>query len=177
MSDPLDDARAIRVTELMNDFRTIHFNIVGLRAEPAPNEQFCEGYVVMSQCLADAQALLNSPPDRPELQNTGESVKRELQRFIVDASARRFQAHKIYLRMAAARRWVLRRTQLLQGQKLSTQHVNDLRAATEALHSELAGITDNAVVNDLRSADMRAGYWLDEDPSLSAIQSWMSSQN
>ncbi|KAL2360500.1 hypothetical protein RJZ56_006633 [Blastomyces dermatitidis] len=164
----------------MNDFRTIHINIAGLRTEPTPNEQFSEGYVVMNQCLADAQTLLNSSLDIPEIQgssNEGESVTLDLQRLIIDASARRFQAHKIYLRMAAASRWVLRRTQVLQGQKMSAQHVNDLRAASEALHTELADITDNAVVNDLRSADMRSGYWLGEDPSLSTIQSWIRSQN
>ncbi|KLJ06603.1 hypothetical protein EMPG_17904 [Blastomyces silverae] len=164
----------------MNDFRTIHINIVGLRTDPAPNEQFSEGYVVMNQCLVDAQTLLNSSLNIPEIQgssNEGESVKLDLQRLIVDASARRFQAHKIYLRMAAASRWVLRRTQVLQGQKMSAQHVNDLGAASQALLTELADITDNAVVNDLRSADMRSGYWLDEDPSLSGIQSWIRSQN
>lgn len=32
-----------------------------------------------------------------------------LTRIIIDASARRHQAHKIYLRVAAAKRWVLNR--------------------------------------------------------------------
>jgi hypothetical protein len=34
-------------------------------------------------------------------------------RVIIDASARRFQAHKLYLRVAAARRWVIHRYNVL----------------------------------------------------------------
>ncbi|EEH04843.1 conserved hypothetical protein [Histoplasma capsulatum var. duboisii H88] len=180
MSDPLNDARALRVTELMNDFRTIHINIVQLRTDPAPEEQFSEGYVVMNQCLADAQTLLNSSFDIAQIQGSStesENAKANLQRVIVDASARRFQAHKIYLRMAAASRWVLRRNQILQGQKMSAQHVSGLRSASEALHTELVAITDSVVVNDLRSADVRAGYWLVDDPPLSTILNWIRSQH
>jgi hypothetical protein len=39
-------------------------------------------------------------------------------RIILDASCRRFQAHKIYLRAAAARRWAINRASA-QGQKPS----------------------------------------------------------
>ncbi|KAG5296762.1 hypothetical protein I7I48_05684 [Histoplasma ohiense] len=79
--------------------------------------------------------------------------------------------------MAAASRWVLRRNQILQGQKMSAQHVSGLRSASEALHTELVAITDSVVVNDLRSADVRAGYWLVDDPPLSTILNWIRSQH
>ncbi|OJD17741.1 hypothetical protein AJ78_02207 [Emergomyces pasteurianus Ep9510] len=178
-TDGLNDARALRVTELMNDFRTIHLNIVQLRTDPSPMEQFSEGYIVMNQCLAEAQSLLNLPfntsSQGPSIEDDS-VVKAHLQRVIVDASARRFRAHRIYLRMAAARRWVLRRSQALQGQKPTAQNISDIREASEALNSELAGITDDFVVNDLRSADARAGYWLNEDPPLSTILNWIYSQ-
>lgn len=38
-------------------------------------------------------------------------------RIILDASAKRFQAHKIYLQVAAARRWVTNRTEVLRSPK------------------------------------------------------------
>ena len=34
---------------------------------------------------------------------------------------------------------------------------------------ELSEVTDQHVFSDLQSADMRAGYWLNEDPPLSTI--------
>ena len=45
----------------------------------------------------------------------------ELYRVILDASVRRFQAHKIYLRVAAAKRWVLNRNEALSRRGHSPQ--------------------------------------------------------
>ncbi|OAX81886.1 hypothetical protein ACJ72_03770 [Emergomyces africanus] len=178
-TDGFNDARALRITELMNDFRTIHLNIASLKKDPPPMEQFSEGYAVMNQCLADAQSLLNLPfntSSQGPSTDDDRVVKAHLQSIIVDASARRFRAHRIYLRMAAASRWVLRRSQALQGQKPSAQNISDSQPASDALHSELAAITDDFVVADLRSADVRAGYWLCEDPPLNTILNWIYSQ-
>lgn len=38
---------------------------------------------------------------------------------------------------------------------------------------ELAQITDQYVVSDLRTADLRAGHWIDDDPSLATILRWI----
>lgn len=38
---------------------------------------------------------------------------------------------------------------------------------------ELSQVTNQHVVADLRAADMRAGHWLDEDPSLEMILNWI----
>jgi hypothetical protein len=118
---------------------------------------------------------------------------------MLDASARRFQAHKIYLKAAAARRWVMSRTQALQGRKPNGRHTEGLNAANEALRSvrdlsayqepanrqvanpngllqDLSEVTDTHVMNDLRAADQRAGYWLSEDPSLNKILDWIRSR-
>lgn len=71
--------------------------------------------------------------------DTGSHVTEEDQetdqglRIILDASTRRLQAHKIYLRAAAAMRWVQLRTQLLRGEKPSSRHVNGLRAIDQRL--------------------------------------------
>lgn len=41
---------------------------------------------------------------------------------------------------------------------------------------ELADITDESVVADLRTADRRKNYWLDEDPSLDRMLAWIRRQ-
>lgn len=97
-------------------------------------------------------------------------------RVIIDSSARRFQAHKIYLRAAAARRWAINRASILRGQRPSVQHAAALKAANTTLQQELAQITDQHVVSDLRAADLRAGHWLEDDPSLDVIQRWIQGQ-
>lgn len=38
---------------------------------------------------------------------------------------------------------------------------------------ELAQVTDQYVVSDLRAADQRAGHWVDDDPSLDTIRRWI----
>ncbi|PGH06563.1 hypothetical protein AJ79_06502 [Helicocarpus griseus UAMH5409] len=178
MADGLNDARAIRVTELMNDFRTLHQHIAQLKRDPPPGEAGEEGYVLMRQCILEAQTLLSLGFNvQPTQGSSAEAEKVQLQRVIVDASARRFQAHKIYLKMAAASRWVTNRAQVLQGQKMSAQHVAGLRAVSQTLHSEVAAITDSSVVDNLRTADINAGYWLGDDPSLSTILNWIRTQN
>ena len=41
---------------------------------------------------------------------------------------------------------------------------------------ELSQITDDHVMSDLRGADRRKAYWVDEDPSLDRILSWIRMQ-
>jgi len=40
---------------------------------------------------------------------------------------------------------------------------------------ELNTITDERVVSDLRTADYQAGHWLQEDPPLHTVLSWIRS--
>jgi hypothetical protein len=54
-------------------------------------------------------------------------------RIILDASARRFQAHKIYLRAAATKRWAMNREKVLQGRKPSSVSPADLKAIDDSL--------------------------------------------
>lgn len=139
-------------------------------------------------------------------------------RIVLDASTRRFQAHKIYLRAAAGMRWVQLRKQVLSGHANSDKltaalsavdtrlravsyiHVidqHDLRKShvpgaaraphpyqafdlqtsfTNTVFQELTNITDESVVNDLRDADRRKNYWLDEDPALERMLAWIRRQ-
>lgn len=58
-----NEARALRVLEIMNDFRTLQVHITSLvsRPEATPPDQasqYLEGYAVLRQCNAQAQAIL-----------------------------------------------------------------------------------------------------------------------
>lgn len=68
------------------------------------------------------------------------------------------------------------RASTLQGQRAGAQHAAALKSATTTLHQDLARITDTYAVSDLRAADMRAGHWLDDDPSLEAIRRWVGAR-
>lgn len=58
-----NEARALRVMEIMNDFRTLQVHITSLvtRPDSTPPDQaayYLSGYVVLRQCTAEAQAIL-----------------------------------------------------------------------------------------------------------------------
>lgn len=58
-----NEARALRVLEVMNDFRTLQTHITSLvtRADASPPDQsayYLGGYTVLRQCNAEAQAIL-----------------------------------------------------------------------------------------------------------------------
>lgn len=50
------------------------------------------------------------------------------------------------------------------------------RMLIEHHEQELQRITDETVVTDLRTADRRKGYWLDEDPALDRMLAWIRMQ-
>lgn len=61
--DPENEARALRVLEIMNDFRTLqqHIRAQVTRTEASPPDQsayYRDGYVILRQANADAQAIL-----------------------------------------------------------------------------------------------------------------------
>ncbi|GAD99015.1 conserved hypothetical protein [Paecilomyces variotii No. 5] len=179
MADGLNDARAVRVAELINDYRTLQLHISQQRMEVPAQEQSEEGFVVMRECINAAQRLLSSQYNLASIQNGGdpEAQKVQLQRVILDGSVRRFQAHKIYLRIAAARRWAINRANVLRGERPSERHAAQLRRVNDILRQELTSITDQHVASDLRAADVRAGHWLDDDPSLATIMDYIRSHS
>jgi len=245
--EPENEARALRVLEIMNDFRTLQVHITSLvtRAEASPPDQasyYLDGYVVIRQCSAEAQAILathynpgNLGVEPGNIPGT-EVQKATLQRILLDSSTRRFsvsaptmmigsrsltlrQAHKIYLRAAAGMRWIQLRQQASSGSLSPDKKAQVLRALDtrirqvcaifvpgddrrdrhdqhlhtwkdllhtsirhrSALHiltssQELSNITDESVVNDLRDADRRKNYWVDEDPTLERMLAWIRRQ-
>ncbi|KAF7114069.1 hypothetical protein CNMCM5793_007049 [Aspergillus hiratsukae] len=178
MADGLNQARALRVTEIINDYRTLLIHIPQQNVEVPPGDAHEEGYVVLRDSIAAARTLMSASYSTravPTQASREETERAELQRVILDASARRFQAHKIYLRATAARRWAIHRQNVLRGQRPGPQHASQLKAVNDSFRQELQQITDAHVVADLRAADVRAGHWLDDDPSLSAIQALIRS--
>lgn len=185
----------------MNDYRTLLLHIFEQQISIPQEDYNEEGFVVLRQCHTAAQQLLSSDYQPCPVSGNGdaETEKAELQRYlhlpsttfnpfqqssnnhtfngrvIIDSSTRRFQAHKIYLQAAAARRWSMTREKILgtNGQRPTAAHTPALEAAQTTLRQELARVTDDHVVTDLRAADLRSGYWLDDDPSLHTMRRWI----
>jgi hypothetical protein len=57
----VNQARAMRVAEIMTDFRNIQNYIASIRTNPSAEEYGEEGYVMLRQCIVQAQALLSQP--------------------------------------------------------------------------------------------------------------------
>ncbi|KAF6218520.1 hypothetical protein HO133_005869 [Letharia lupina] len=176
MADGLNEARALRVTEILQDYQNIQRRIVQFQANPPRDECNEIGYSSLRQCHTEARTLLNVPYP-PEMlhppSGPNEAEKRQLQRVIIDASARRLQAHNIFLRAAVAIKWVQRRQSILQGRKPQNGHLQALRQADATMRNELAAITNERIANAFRTADQQAGYWLHDDPSLQTILGWI----
>lgn len=143
----------MRLAEIINDFRTLLIHIPQQNVSAPPEDAREEGFTVMRECLSAARNLMASnymPSGVPSGASNEEAEKMELQRYaapfatlpggrdqlrltdsnrvILDGSARRFQAHRIYLRIAAAKRWAHHRSNVLRGQRPTTQHSAQLTA-------------------------------------------------
>ncbi|KAG9197849.1 hypothetical protein B5807_11323 [Epicoccum nigrum] len=172
MSDGLNGVRAMRVAEIMTDFRNLQHYLSQLRATPTAEEYYLEGYSLLRACSTEAQTILQTPfsattgtsPSDPERE------KQQLKTIITDAAVRRFQCQRAYLRAHAGLRWMNSRYSILQGQRPNASHHATLQQVDNTLRTELLAITDTYVDSTLRNQDASQGKWLVEDPSLSQIQ-------
>lgn len=57
----VNDARAMRVAEIMTDFRNLQHYLSQLRATPTAEEYYLEGYSLLRQCTSEAQTILQTP--------------------------------------------------------------------------------------------------------------------
>ncbi|KAF2273125.1 uncharacterized protein EI97DRAFT_190397 [Westerdykella ornata] len=172
MSDGLNDARAIRITEIVTDFRHLQYFLSQLRPTPTAEEYYLEGYSLLRQCTSEAHSILTTPfsVSAPAPGDDVERQKQQLRSVIVDAAVRRFQAQRVYLRAQAGLRWVNTRNSILRGQKQNASHLRALQEADDSLRQELRAITDECVESTLRNQDTAQGKWLAEDPTLAQIQ-------
>ncbi|CRG85950.1 hypothetical protein PISL3812_02953 [Talaromyces islandicus] len=160
----------------MNDYRTLQLHISQQTAGVSTGDSQLDGQRVLAQGIAAARQLLAAgfaSAPVPDSGNSAELEKTQLRQVMLDASVRRFQAHKIYLRIAAAKRWVIHHNELLRSTP-ADQRAARLRDITQTLQNDLNRITDQSIYSDLRQADVRAGLWVDEDPPLAAISMWIS---
>ncbi|GAP85838.1 hypothetical protein SAMD00023353_1401350 [Rosellinia necatrix] len=175
--DGLNDYRTVRVAEVLSDFRTLQYYIAAAPTEPLHNDDYqTEGWAALRQCALDGQHILNCAADVMVPQTTGgedEQSKAELKQVLLDAIARRHEAQKIYLRQAAAQRWVEYREQVLQGGRPSSSNRRQLKACDDQLRTELSQITDAGIYQELQTSDQNMDRWTAEDPSLRAVQRWI----
>ncbi|KAI0833126.1 hypothetical protein F5Y06DRAFT_307329 [Hypoxylon sp. FL0890] len=175
--DGLNDYRTARVAEVLSDFRTLQYYIAAAPVDP-PNAEdyYTEGWAALRQCAIDGQHILNCAADVTVPRAHGgeaEQAKAELKQILLDAYARRHEGQKIYLRQAAAQRWIEYRESVLQGQRPNSSHRRQLRACDDQLRGELSQITDDAIYQELRTSDMNMGRWTAEDPSLRSVLRWV----
>ncbi|KAK1654146.1 hypothetical protein BDP81DRAFT_78712 [Colletotrichum phormii] len=175
--DGLNDYRTTRVAEVLSDFRTLQYYIAAAPTDPNNMEDYyTEGWAALRQCSLDGQHILNCAADTSVPQASGgtlEQEKAELRQCLLDAFSRRHECQKIYLRQAAAQRWVTNRDGILQGARPNSRNQSHLRACDQQLRAELATITDETIYNELQASDATMGRWTAEDPSQRGVQRWL----
>ncbi|PNS19075.1 hypothetical protein CAC42_1811 [Sphaceloma murrayae] len=171
MADGLNQIRAMRVAEIMQDFRNAQTYMAGIRLQVPRQDANLEGYLVLRQCLSEAQQLTNQPYTATSSNPRGdaEREKAQLRQIIMDASLRRFKAQKLFMRVVACQRWIAARNALLKGGIARAEHTRALAQITHAFRTEMGTITDARVEHTLRAADTAQGKWLAEDPSLTIM--------
>ncbi|TIC92778.1 hypothetical protein CH35J_010296 [Colletotrichum higginsianum] len=175
--DGLNMYRTIRVGEVLSDFRTLQYYIAAAPTDPTNMEDYyTEGWAALRQCSLDGQHILDCAADTSVPTVNGgplEQEKAELNQCMLDSFARRHECQKIYLRQAAAQRWIGNRDGVLQGGRPNSRNGSHLRACDQQLRVELSTITDEAIYNQLRASDRSMGRWTVEDPSLRSVQRWL----
>ena len=81
----VNDARAMRVAEVMNDFQSLQHRISQYQSVIANEHSQEVGFSILRRCHADAQAVLAQPFDGSALEapsSTGEQTKRQLRRSV-----------------------------------------------------------------------------------------------
>jgi len=79
----VNEARAMRIAEILSDFRHLQHYIANIRANPSAEDYYEEGYCVLRQCAEEAHALLAQPYEcqGPEPDGDSEREKDQLQRY------------------------------------------------------------------------------------------------
>ncbi len=78
--DVVNDARAMRIAEVMDDFRTTQHRLSQLQAVPPAGQQQEIGYGILRQCRAEAQDVLSNPFAAGADANNAEHARQLLRR-------------------------------------------------------------------------------------------------
>ncbi|KAF7536848.1 hypothetical protein G7Z17_g12975 [Cylindrodendrum hubeiense] len=175
--DGYNEYRTARVAEVLSDFRTLQYYIAAAPVDPQDAaEYYTEGWAALRQCSLDGQHILECAADTSVPSAPGgedEQIKAELKQVLLDAYARRHEGQKIYLRQAAAQRWVEYRQQALASGRSASKTESQLRACDRQLRTEIAAISDDAIYTELQTSDINMGRWTAEDPSLRSVLRWL----
>jgi hypothetical protein len=150
----------MRVAEIMGDFRARQHYIASIRVNPSPEDYYLGGYVLIRECMSEAQRVLAHPYAASADAPRGDSDKEKSQlrgyvedrassepqwmqdlrsnrlmdcRVILDASVRRFQLQKAYLRALAAQRWIHSRDSVLKNSDASSNISASLESVDRTL--------------------------------------------
>lgn len=78
---PVNQARSMRVAEIINDYRNIQNYIASIRANPSAEEYEEDGYVLLRRSVAQAQTLLVQPFNAQHAtKGDDEQIKSQLRR-------------------------------------------------------------------------------------------------
>ena len=77
----VNDVRALRLAEIIQDFRNLQHYIAQIRAVPTEEEYHGDGYVLLRQCLAQGRAILAAPfsPSASSPNGDADAEKKHLQ--------------------------------------------------------------------------------------------------
>lgn len=75
----VNDARAVRITEIMTDFRNLQHYLSQLRATPTAEEYYLEGYSLLRSCASEAQTILQTPFSASTGASTGDPERERQQ--------------------------------------------------------------------------------------------------
>ncbi|ROV98818.1 hypothetical protein VPNG_08420 [Cytospora leucostoma] len=175
--DGLNDFRTARVAEVLSDFHSIQYCITAFPVDPPDmDDYYTEGWTALRQCHLDGQRILNCGADTSVPETSGgpeEQAKAELKQILLDAFARRHEAQKIFLRQAAAQRWIEYRAPYVLVGRPNSGNSSPLRRCDQQLRAELEAITDEVIYAQLLASDLAMGRWTAENPSLRAVQRWV----
>lgn len=67
----VNDARAIRIGEIMTDLREMLYYLAALRAPLATEDYYLEGYSLLRHCISESQAIVGTPFSAGDAEDEG----------------------------------------------------------------------------------------------------------
>lgn len=80
----VNQARAMRITEIMNDFRVLQHHIAQIRIQPTREESELSGFRILRHAISQAQAVLAQPfsANSPAPGGDVEREKEQLRQYV-----------------------------------------------------------------------------------------------
>ena len=80
----VNHARAMRVAEIMSDFRSLQYYLAAVQATPPAEDYYMEGYSILRACIAEAQTVLAAGYSHTSLHPHGdaETEKSQLKLYV-----------------------------------------------------------------------------------------------